>query len=155
VARILFAGKAPALKVHESGKPFADASFKLLRDRLGLAEATFHYQRLVAILPMGFCYSRRLTSRDHPPRSECAEAWPSQLLTLLPDFALTIVLGEARPGLAPGRRNVVILERASHLPEQVVLPQPSPLNNPWLNHDADFEEEVLPRVRTRFSELTA
>ena len=123
MARILFAGKAPALKVHESGKPFADASFKLLR--------------------------------DHPPRPECAEAWPSQLLTLLPDFALTIVLGEARPGLAPGRRNVVILERASHLPEQVVLPQPSPLNNPWLNHDADFEEEVLPRVRTRFSELTA
>lgn len=55
-ARILIVGQAPGRRVHKSGVPFDDASGGRLREWLGISTEKFYDARLVAILPMGFCY---------------------------------------------------------------------------------------------------
>ena len=55
-ARILIAGQAPGIKVHQSGIPFNDQSGERLRQWLGLTNDQFYDANNIAILPMGFCY---------------------------------------------------------------------------------------------------
>ncbi|MEC4681922.1 MAG: uracil-DNA glycosylase family protein [Nitrospirota bacterium] len=54
--RLLIAGQAPGWKVHESGKPFDDASGERLCAWMGVMRNDFYNTELVAILPMGFCF---------------------------------------------------------------------------------------------------
>jgi uracil-DNA glycosylase len=55
-ARILVAGQAPGMRVHESGRPFTDPSGDRLRDWMGVDAATFYDRSRIAILPMAFCF---------------------------------------------------------------------------------------------------
>ena len=71
-ARILIAGQAPGSKVHASGVLFDDASGERLRQWMGLSRDEFYDPKLIAILPMGFCYPGTGASGDLPPREECA-----------------------------------------------------------------------------------
>ena len=52
-ARILIAGQAPGLRVHESGLPFDDRSGDRLRQWLGVDRTTVYDARNVAVVPMG------------------------------------------------------------------------------------------------------
>src|SRR5690606_4130704 len=93
-ARILIAGQAPGRKAHEAGVPFADASGERLRAWLGLTEQQFYNPKLVAILPMGFCFPGRGKSGDLAPRPECAPTWRQALLKPLKNLQLTVVIGQ-------------------------------------------------------------
>jgi uracil-DNA glycosylase len=55
-AKLLIIGQAPGLKVHQTGIPWNDASGERLREWLGLSNETFYDEKVVALLPMGFCY---------------------------------------------------------------------------------------------------
>ena len=41
----------------------------------------------------------------------------------------------------------------SFMPDMLPLPHPSPRNNRWLKRNPWFEEEVLPALKSRVSEL--
>jgi uracil-DNA glycosylase len=153
-ARILIAGQAPGRKVHQSGIPFDDASGDRLRQWMGIGKQAFHDPKLVAILPMGFCYPGSASSGDLPPRPECAPAWRAQLLQHLPDLQLTLLIGQyaqawhLRP---PSRVSLTQTVRAwpQHGPQVLPLPHPSPRNQGWFKRNPWFEEEVLPVLRAR------
>ncbi|HEY6918061.1 MAG TPA: uracil-DNA glycosylase family protein, partial [Tabrizicola sp.] len=49
-ARLLVAGQAPGLRVHESGRPFTDRSGDRLRDWMGVTEAEFYDLSRVAVV---------------------------------------------------------------------------------------------------------
>ena len=55
-ARILIAGQAPGLRVHESGRPFTDPSGDRLRDWMGVQPDVFYDRTRIAIVPMAFCF---------------------------------------------------------------------------------------------------
>src|SRR5260221_1552433 len=93
-ARILIAGQAPGSKVHASGVPYEDASGERLRAWMGIDRAAFYDPRLVAIVPMGFCYPGRGASGDAPPRPECAPLLRARVLAALPSIQLTLVIGQ-------------------------------------------------------------
>lgn len=57
-ARIPIPGQATGRKAHASGIPFQDASGDHLRDWLSLDRETYFDATRVAILPMGFCFTR-------------------------------------------------------------------------------------------------
>ena len=97
-ARILVAGQAPGRKVHESGVPFADASGERLREWLGLTDEVFYDPKLVAILPMGFCFPGTGKAGDLPPRPECARAWREKLLGRLQKLRNQLLL---KPRITP------------------------------------------------------
>ncbi|MDQ2042735.1 uracil-DNA glycosylase family protein [Pseudoalteromonas sp. 20-92] len=150
-ARILIAGQAPGIKVHETGVPFNDASGNRLREWLGLTKDEFYDANNIAILPMGFCYPGRGKSGDLPPRKECAPTWREQLLAALPNIELTIVLGKyAQAYHLPDTKKTPLTELVKswreYWPNYLVLPHPSPRNNIWLKKNPWFEQDVLPEL---------
>ncbi|MBH0001263.1 uracil-DNA glycosylase family protein [Pseudoalteromonas sp. SWYJZ12] len=157
-ARILIAGQAPGIKVHETGVPFNDASGNRLREWLGLTRDEFYDANNIAILPMGFCYPGRGKSGDLPPRKECAPAWREQLLAALPNIELTIVLGKyAQAYHLPETKKMPLTELVKswreYWPNYLVLPHPSPRNNIWLKKNPWFELDVLPELGKRIATI--
>jgi uracil-DNA glycosylase len=150
-ARILIAGQAPGRKVHDTGIPFNDPSGDRLRDWMGIDRDTFYDSKLIAIVPMGFCYPGTGSAGDLPPRPECAAKWRQPLLAQLPNIRLTLVIGQYAqayhlPAVAGSVTDVVAAWR-SHWPAVLPMPHPSPRNNRWLKTNPWFEAEVLPALR--------
>ena len=150
-ARILIAGQAPGRRVHESGVPFDDPSGDRLREWMGVTRETFYDPAQLAILPMGFCFPGTGKSGDLPPRTECAEAWRSQLLQELTAVKLTLVIGQyaARWHLKVGRESLTTTVKnwKEHRPAVIPMPHPSPRNNIWLAKNPWFGDEVLPYLK--------
>jgi uracil-DNA glycosylase len=122
----------------------------------GSAES-FHDPTIVAILPMGFCYSGAGRSGDLPPRPECAPAWRAKLLAGLKKIKLTLVIGAYAQAYDLGARREALADAVAHWrrywPDVVPLSHPSPRNNGWLKRNPWFERELLPVLRERVMRL--
>ena len=129
-ARILVAGQAPGLRVHETGTPCWDRSGDRLRDWMGIDQATFYDTDKLAVIPMAFCFpGYDARGADLPPPRICAETWRARLLSELPHVRLTL-------GTSP-------------------LPHPSWRNTAWLKRNPWFEQDLLPVLRNRVQEALA
>lgn len=156
-SRILIAGQAPGRKVHETGIPFNDVSGNRLREWLGISREVFYDETKLAILGMGFCFPGTGKSGDLPPRPECAPAWRAPLLAHLKNVQLTLVLGQyAMAYHLPGRGKTltdIVTGWRRDWPLIVPLPHPSPRNQAWLKRNPWFEQELLPVLRLRITEV--
>lgn len=158
-ARLRIIGQAPGRKVHETGIPWDDASGDRLRAWLGLTVAQFHDPTKVAIVPMGFCYPGKASSGDNPPRPECAPRWHERLNAVLPEVALSLLIGHYAQAYYLRRRRKATLRETvrawrEYLPlGYVPLPHPSPRNQPWLAKNPWFEAELVPGIRTAIRSL--
>jgi uracil-DNA glycosylase len=143
--------------VHESGVPFADASGDRLREWLGVTPDVFYNPKLVAILPMGFCYPGTGRAGDLPPRPECALAWRERLLQYLGKLELTLFIGKYAHAyhLPDAGESVtdIVYSWKKHWPKSLPLPHPSPRNNNWLRGNPWFEQDLLPSLRARVAEI--
>ena len=156
-ARIVIIGQAPGIRVHESGVPWDDPSGRTLRRWLNVSDEQFYDPDVVALVPMGFCYPGSAPSGDKPPRPECAPLWHEPLLNELPQHRLDIIIGTyAQKRYIPDRKKTLtetVANWAAYLPTKVVLPHPSPRNQPWLTKNPWFETETLPAVQQRIAEF--
>lgn len=150
-ARILIAGQAPGLRVHEAGRPFADPSGTRLRAWLGMDEATFYDRDRVAVVPMAFCfpgYDDR--GADLPPPPICAQSWHARVMAALPDLRLRVLVGGHALDWHIGAKGVTqTVARwrevmASGAPLTIPLPHPSWRNTAWLKRHPWFETELVP-----------
>ncbi len=163
-ARILIAGQAPGLRVHESGLPFDDASGDRLRQWLQVDRPTFYDRDRFTIVPMGFCFpGYDAKGSDLPPRRECAPAWRQRTLAAMPQIELVLAVG----GYAQAwhmkdirRENMTETVRAWRDslsmpggPAVLPLPHPSWRNSGWIKRNMWFEEELLPELRARIKML--
>lgn len=152
-ARILIVGQAPGTRVHATGIPWNDPSGDRLRNWLQLDREQFYDKRLIAIIPMGFCYPGKGKSGDLPPRPECAPLWHAQLLEQLPELQLRLLIGRYAQNyyLQTKHRSLAETVRDFHryLPDYLPLPHPSPRNIRWLRNHPWFEKDVLPVLRER------
>ena len=151
-ARILIAGQAPGIRVHESSIPFDDPSGDRLREWLGVDRERFYDSGQIAIIPMGFCYPGTGKRGDLPPRPECAATWHHQLMTRLPNIELVLAIGQYAQAwhLGPARkRNLTETVRCwrEYQPRYLPLPHPSPRNNIWLKKNPWFGEQVIPALQ--------
>ena len=93
-ARVAICGQAPGTRVHDSGVPFLDPSGDRLRAWMGVTSDEFYDERLVAIVPMGFCFpGLDAHGSDLPPRRECAPLWRARVLEALPRVELMLLVG--------------------------------------------------------------
>ncbi|SLN15888.1 Uracil DNA glycosylase superfamily protein [Pseudoruegeria aquimaris] len=156
-ARILVAGQAPGLKVHQSGRPFTDASGARLRDWMGVSEAEFYDLSRIAVVPMAFCFpGYDAKGADLPPPAICGATWHGRVMDALPNLRLPILVGgHAHRYHLGGRSSVTARVRAwqDHAPQVFALPHPSWRNTAWLRKNPWFEEEVLPALRTTVRSL--
>ncbi|MHB1951892.1 MAG: uracil-DNA glycosylase family protein [Acidiferrobacteraceae bacterium] len=152
-ARLLIVGQAPGIHVHRTGVPWNDASGNRLRDWMGITSSEFYDERHIAIVPMGLCYPGTGPRGDCPPRSLCSRLWFDRLHELLPDIALTLLIGRHAQRHYLGQRchrSLTDTVRAfrEYLPRYLPLPHPSGRNNGWLTSNPWFERRVLPELRT-------
>lgn len=154
--KILLIGQAPGSKVYESGVAWQDASGKLLRTWLGVDDEQFYDPRLIALVPMGFCYPGKGKSGDLAPRPECALQWHEALRERMKKVELTLLIGRhaqdyylAKNGYRTLTENVKNFTEFG--PDYFPLPHPSPRNRPWLAANPWFKTEVLPALRHRIS----
>ena len=152
-ARILIAGQAPGMRVHQSGKPFDDPSGERLRDWLGLSEAEFYDQSRVAIVPMGFCFpGYDAKGSDLPPPRICGETWHDLVMQEIEKIELTVLVGGyAHKYHLAAKTGVTDTVKAwrDHAPRLFALPHPSWRNTAWLKKNPWFEADVLPELRTQ------
>lgn len=159
-ARLLIAGQAPGMRVHESGVPFDDRSGDRLRDWLGLSRAEFYDKDRVAIVPMAFCFpGYDAKGSDLPPPPRCAETWRATVMAQLPNIATTIIIGRYAQAWHLGREaeragvTETVRNWRDHAPETFVLPHPSWRNNAFLRRNPWFEAELLPVLKARIREI--
>ena len=161
-ARILVAGQAPGTRVHGSGIPFADPSGQRLRNWMGVDEAIFYDERLVAIVPMGLCFAG-LNARggDLPPRRECARLWRAGLVAALAEVELVIAVGmhalKWHLGGDCGETLADTVARwrdhAARKTPVIALPHPSWRNSGWLKRHPFVKAEVIPELRARVASI--
>lgn len=155
-AKLLIAGQAPGIRVHESGVPFKDRSGDRLRDWMGVDEDVFYDRSKVAILPMAFCFpGYTAKGADLPPPPICAKTWRSDLIDALGDVALTLVIGgyAQRWHLGASTNVTETVEHwRRHSSNVFPLPHPSWRNTGWLKKNPWFESELLPELRARIAE---
>lgn len=158
-ARILIAGQAPGLRVHQSGIPFDDPSGERLRGWLGVDRSQFYNPDLFAIVPMGFCFpGYDAKGSDLPPRRECAPLWRARVIAAMPQVELVLAVGSYAQkwhlGPLSGPMTETVWNWRSSLsqtggPHVLPLPHPSWRNSGWLKRNTWFEAELLPALQTR------
>jgi len=156
-ARVLIAGQAPGLRVHNSGKPFDDPSGDRLRDWLGLSREEFYDLDRVAVVPMAFCFpGYDARGADLPPPGICGRTWHDRVMAELANVRLTVLVGgyahKYHLGIKTGVTETVKAWRG-HAPGLFPLPHPSWRNTAWLKKNPWFEAEVLPALRARVREV--
>ncbi len=159
-ARLLIIGQAPGSRVHESGIPWQDQSGDTLREWLQLSSEQFYDERIVAIVPTGFCYPGKGPSGDLPPRPECAPLWHPRLLAELKNIKLTLLIGSYAQGYClqnQAKRTLTdtVASFEEYLPRYFPLPHPSPRNRIWLSRNPWFASELLPVLRERIASALA
>ena len=156
-ARILIAGQAPGLRVHESGTPFDDRSGDRLRDWMGVDRETFYDRARIAILPMAFCFpGYDAKGGDLPPPKRCAEIWRARALAAMPQVELTLLVGGyAQKWTLGAKGSLTDTVRGWRTFGEAVLPLPHPSwrNTCWIRKNPWFEADVLPALRSRVEAL--
>jgi len=156
-ARILIAGQAPGARVHESGRPFTDASGDRLRDWLWMDGSEFYDKDRVAVVPMGFCFpGYNAKGSDLPPPALCHRTWHHRVMAQLPNIELTVLVGAHAQHYHLGEKKPVndrVRSWRDHAPQRFPLPHPSWRNTGWLKKNPWFEAELLPQLRVRVKEV--
>lgn len=157
-SKIRILGQAPGTKVHESGRPFTDASGDRLRDWMGVTSEQFYDPDLIAVTPMGFCFpGQDSKGGDLPPRMECGSLWQDKLDAALPYVELTLIVGMYAVkwhlgDLAQRNLTETVKARESYGPKVVPLPHPSWRNNGWVKKHEWFSN-VLTALKSRVNDI--
>lgn len=159
-ARIVIAGQAPGMRVHNTGIPFNDPSGERLREWLGVNRECFYDKSKFAIIPMGFCfpgYSK--TKSDLPPRKECRLTWHDRIFAAMPQIELVIAIGgyaqkyhihnldkKSVTETVKDWKNILTIQQAKGY-HVLPLPHPSWRNTHWIKNNPWFESELLPTLK--------
>ncbi len=157
--RLLVCGQAPGRRVHESGRPFTDASGERLRDWMGVDAAAFYGDGRIWVAAQAFCFpGTNPKGGDFPPPPRCAQLWRDRLLRALPRVELTLLVGGHAQAWALGaaaKPTMTETVRAwrEYGPSVIPLPHPSWRNTAWLKREPWFEREVVPELRRRVAAI--
>jgi uracil-DNA glycosylase len=159
-ARLLIVGQAPGRRVHETGLPWNDPSGDVLRAWLGMERGAFYDTTRIAIVPMGLCYPGTVNGADLPPCRECGPLWQPRFRAVLPNIAVTLLVGSYAQAYYLGARRKATLGdtvRAyrDYLPEFFPLPHPSWRNIGWIKRNPWFTAQVIPALRRRVERCMA
>lgn len=156
-AKILIAGQAPGARVHESGRPFTDASGDRLRDWMAVSHQNFYNAAKVAILPMAFCFpGYDAKGGDLPPPKICSNTWRARVLGAFPNIEVTLLVGSYAQNWHLQDKRLLrdrVADWRAYAPDHFVLPHPSWRNTGWLKKNPWFEAEVIPALRSKVSEV--
>ena len=143
-AKIMQISQAPSKSVHETGKPFNDASGRKLRgDWYRIPDEVFYNPDKFYIVSMAHCYPGKSPGGgDRRPPGICSQRWLLKEMELV-DNEIYIVIGRvAAEFFFPGEKitSLAFEDRQINGKPAYILPHPSPLNMKWLKDYPEFTE---------------
>lgn len=157
-ARLLIVSQAPSRKAQASMTFWDDPSGDRLRSWLGLSRDEFYHSGKIGVMPLDYYYPGKGKHGDLPPRPGFATKWHEQTLALMPNVALTLLIGQyAQKYYLQKRRQKTLTATVEHyqdyLPDYFPLVHPSPLNYGWLKQHSWFETDIVPALQDRVHKL--
>lgn len=143
-SKIIIIGQAPGAKTHISGKPWADASGKKLREWLGVSEEDFYNPDNFAFLPMDFYFPGKGRGGDLAPRKEFAEKWHQEILHEIKVPKLILLVGSyAKEFYLKDKKTLTerVKSYKDYLPDFFPLLHPSSRNAIWQKKNPFFREK--------------
>lgn len=150
-AKIMQISQAPSKSVHETYKPFNDASGKKLRGEwYEIEDEVFYNPDNFYIVSVGHCYPGKLPSGgDRQPPQICAKKWLTQELKAVNNKIYIVVGGVAANFFFPKQNftSLVFENKQINGKPTFILPHPSPLNRKWFKDNPQFESKRIVEIR--------
>lgn len=151
-AKIMQISQAPSRCVHDTGKPFNDASGKRLRSEwYKIADADFYNPENFYIVSIAHCYpGKNPGGGDRRPPKSCADQWLAQELQLVENEIYILIGGTAVSYFFPNQKLTPLVFQNLKIngKETFVLPHPSPLNRKWFRDYPEFLEKRVFEIQT-------
>ena len=151
-SKIVQISQAPSKSVHESGKPFTDASGKTLRnDWYQITEEDFYNNDNFYISALAHCYPGKQSDgkSDKQPPKCCYKMWIQKELELI-NNEIYIIIGSASAKIFfPDEKfeDLIFKDNILNGKKAIVLPHPSPLNSRWIKSHPEFLNKRIKEVR--------
>lgn len=150
-AKIMQISQAPSKSVHETGRPFNDASGRRLRrEWYRISDEDFYNPDYFYIVSMAHCYPGKAPGGgDRRPPKICSEQWLLQEMELV-DNEIYIIIGGIAAGFFFPQEKITSLafeNKQINGKPAYVLPHPSPLNMKWFKDYPEFTEKRIFEVQ--------
>lgn len=146
-AKIMQISQAPSLSVHNTGKPFNDASGRRLRKEwYHIEDEVFYNPDNFYITSIAHCYPGKSASGgDRQPPKLCAETWLKKELDFVQNEIYLLIGGYAAKHFFPGQTITTLAFENKEINGKpaYILPHPSPLNIKWFKDYPDFLEKRI------------
>ncbi len=156
-AKIMQISQAPSKTVHETGKPFNDASGrKLRREWYNIADEDFYNPAHFYIASMAHCYPGKAPGQgDRRPPKICAQQWLFQEMALVQNEIYIVIGSYAAEALFPGEKITALAfaDRRINGKPAYILPHPSPLNVKWFKDYPQFEQARIPHIQNEVHKI--
>ena len=150
-AKIMQISQAPSKSVHETGKPFNDASGRKLRGEwYQISEEEFYNPDNFYIASMAHCYPGKAPGGgDRRPPGICPKRWLLKEMELVDNEIYIIIGGIAAEFFFPGEKitSLAFEDKQINGKPAYILPHPSPLNMKWFRDHPQFTEKRIFKIR--------
>ena len=141
-SKIIQISQAPSQNVHNTLKPFDDASGRKLRNEwYKIPDEVFYNPDNFYIAAIAHCYPGKSPSGgDRLPPKKCAEKWLLKELELIDNEIFILLGGKAAGFFFPKQdfTSLIFKDNVINGKTAYVLPHPSPLNAKWFKDNPDF-----------------
>ena len=156
-SKIIQISQAPSKNVHETLKPFNDATGKKLKYQwYEITDTEFYDEKNFYIAAMAHYYPGKSKSGgDKLPPKICAKTWLDKEIELI-DNQIFILIGRVAANyFFPKEKYIDLIFRDNYIKgkKTFVLPHPSPLNIKWFKDNPEFYAERLPQIRKYVKEV--
>lgn len=149
-AKIMQISQAPSRTVHQTGKPFNDASGRRLRSEwYQISDDIFYNPDNFYIVSMAHCYpGKNPKGGDKRPPKCCAKRWLGREMELVENEIYILVGSSAASYFFPDKKmtELVFEDQEIEGKKTFVLPHPSPLNMKWFRDYPEFQEKRIIEV---------
>lgn len=156
-AKIMQISQAPSRTVHNTGKPFNDASGRRLRaEWYQISDEIFYNPDNFYIVSTAHCYpGKSPAGGDRRPPKCCADKWLVQELELVQNQLYILIGGYAAAYFFPGEKltDLVFRDLKINGKKAFVLPHPSPLNIKWFRDYPEFQEKRIKEISKTVHEV--
>lgn len=146
-AKIMQISQAPSRTVHNTGKPFNDASGRRLRSEwYKISDEAFYDPDNFYIVSVAHCYpGKNPKGGDNRPPKCCADKWLCQELALVQNEIYILIGSAAASYFFPKQKltDLVFQDLTINGKKALVLPHPSPLNMKWFRDYPEFLEKRI------------
>lgn len=156
-AKIMQISQAPSRTVHQTGKPFNDASGRRLRQEwYKIPDKIFYNPDYFYIVSVAHCYPGKGNAKgDRRPPKCCADRWLVRELSLVQNEIYILIGSTAAAHFFPHQKltDLVFYDQNINGKTTYVLPHPSPLNMRWFQLYPEFLEKRIPQIRAALHEI--